>query len=379
MTLRLSALRACENAPQLTVSYRPAVPLDQVASLWQSVEAGAHPSFFLSWHWVGCWLREAGMTPDLLVAHCGDKPVGIVLLCREVRRWPIPSFHLTSAGCPRLDAPFIEYNGLVVDRDLAAEAGRVLIAALAALPRFRRRSGGWWLLFLPGIDGATRDLCEAGGLRLRDQVRRPSPFIDLNLVRQEGGDFLATRSRNFRGQVRRSLRLYEDEAPTSLKPATDLAEAFETLEALKTLHQHRWNKFGQPGAFSLPFFESFHRALVADAWPAGKIDLLRLDVGGRIVGCLYNFVHKGIAYAYQSGFDFASDARFKPGLVSHCLAVERYLRLGLDRYLLLAGESDYKTSLANGNETLHWAVARRSGLLDATVDLADRIVRRVVG
>jgi CelD/BcsL family acetyltransferase involved in cellulose biosynthesis len=206
-----------------------------------------------------------------------------------------------------------------------------------------------------------------GGLRLRITAERPSYLIDLAEIRATTGDYLATRSRNSRQQIRRSMRLFEDAGPLRLAPAASLDEALATLADLKILHQRYWRAKGKPGAFASPFFERFHRALVTDAWPAGKIDLLRLTVGTRTIGCLYNFVHEGQAYAYQSGFDFGSDGRCKPGLVSHSLAAQRYLDAGLRRYLLLAGEGQYKVTLATHSEPLYWLQAYRSGVAEGLV------------
>ncbi len=114
-----------------------------------------------------------------------------------------------------------------------------------------------------------------------------------------------------------------------------------------------------------------------EAWPQGQVDLLQLRAGSKIIGCLYNFVHDGAAYAYQSGFAYDEDARHKPGLVTHAMAAERYLSAGLGRYLLLAGESRYKTSLATAADTMHWLVVRRKGLRAAAGEWAEKAGRRL--
>ena len=53
--------------------------------------------------------------------------------------------------------------------------------------------------------------------------------------------------------------------------------------------------------------------------------MLRITAGGRIIGYLYNFVHAGHVYNYQSGFAYEDDPVVKPGFVSHYLAIEHYL------------------------------------------------------
>src|SRR6185312_3345625 len=32
--------------------------VDGLERMWRELEARADGSFFLSWHWIGCWLRE---------------------------------------------------------------------------------------------------------------------------------------------------------------------------------------------------------------------------------------------------------------------------------------------------------------------------------
>jgi CelD/BcsL family acetyltransferase involved in cellulose biosynthesis len=303
----------------------------------------------------------------------------LAILLRRAEGWHrlVPILHLTSFGDRQIDSPFIEYNGLLVEQDAAERVSRAMLDRLAALPRASRRDGGWRLLSLPGID---QDLCRLladSGLVVAERTRRPAPFVDLGSIRPLGTDFLATRSRNFRWQVRRSLRLFAEQGPVRLERAQTLDEAFVVFDQMKELHQRRWTERGQRGAFSSKFFERFHRRLIATAWADGKIDLLRLKVGDATVGCLYNFLHGGAVYAYQSGFHFTADARLKPGLVCHCLAIERYLATDLQRYLLLAGESDYKSSLASGFDLLDWVVVHRSGASDRMMALLSRLLRRL--
>ena len=76
-------------------------------------------------------------------------------------------------------------------------------------------------------------------------------------------------------------------------------------------------------AFASGFFADFHRALVTKQSDTGEIQLLRISAGKKLIGSLYNFVKNGRIYAYQSGFNYDPDPRLKPGLVSHCLAIEQ--------------------------------------------------------
>jgi CelD/BcsL family acetyltransferase involved in cellulose biosynthesis len=358
------------SSPVYTVAVEEGLTPERIAPLWQAVEDAARPSFFLSWSWVGCWLRQSGLSARLLTVRRDGEVIGLALLPhRSGRALPFapPVYHLTAAGDAEADSVCIEYNGVLARPDDRPAVVRALLSFVAAGPA---------LLRLPGIDGGLLAELADERLAIRVEASRASPFVDLAALRQAGVSFLDSRSRNCRQQIRRSIRLYEDDGPLQLSAAESLDEAQAFLDRLAELHQRRWRARQQPGAFAQPFFRRFHQSLITDGWPAGQIDLLRLSAGDRPIGYLYNFLYGGRAWAYQSGFDYGSDARLKPGLVSHALAAQRYLSLGLDRYQLLAGASRYKASLANGSEYLYWLTLRPAGWSGACLDLVHRLWRR---
>ena len=82
---------------------------------------------------------------------------------------------------------------------------------------------------------------------------------------------------------------------------------------------------------------------------------MRIAAGGRAIGYLYNFRHRGRVLAYQSGFDYAAaGARQKPGLTCHRAAIDLARREGATAYDFLAGGDRYKTSLANATTQMFW-------------------------
>ena len=61
-------------------------PLGDLAETWRSLERVAEPSFFQSWHWIGCWLEESGLRPRLLIARRGQAVVGLGLVQAAAER-----------------------------------------------------------------------------------------------------------------------------------------------------------------------------------------------------------------------------------------------------------------------------------------------------
>ena len=166
------------------------------------------------------------------------------------------------------------------------------------------------------------------------------------------------------------MRLYEREGKLVAQRARDVPEALRFLEELKELHQRTWTRRGETGSFAFPFFERFQRRLIATCLPRGTVEIVRVTCGERVIGYLYNFVWRGTVLAYQSGLAYEADARLKPGLVAHCLAIDIHLAEGAKIYDFMAGEARYKASLGEpGPEMYHlllqrptWALRLEFGL-----------------
>lgn len=330
------------------VELRLSAPPDwpTLAAAWRGLEARAAGSFFQSWSWVGC--RAAARYPDpiLLEARAGGETLALGLFNRRRGRLG-PALWLNASGDPALDVVYVEHNGLL----LAPAAPAALLADALRLALTR---GG---VVLPGVDAAHRTAAARAGAFVRD-IAHPSAaqWIDLAAVRAHPQGHLGLVSANTRQQLRRSLRAY---AGPQVERAATLDQARDWLAALAVLHQRTWTARGKPGAFAQPGFVAFHEELLATAWPRGEIDLLRIAAGGEVLGYLYNFVWRGQAANYQSGFDYAAAEATprKPGLTCHHLATMHYAAAGLAAYDLLAGEARYKSSLTQHATELHWIEA----------------------
>ncbi|WP_338663923.1 GNAT family N-acetyltransferase [Pararoseomonas sp. SCSIO 73927] len=326
----------------MQITAHPVRDLAQLGEEWRALEPGvAGLSFFGSWSWVGCLAEERYDDPVLLRARAGGRDLALALFNRRRGR-----LHLAESGDEALDAPFIEHNAPLVAAGAPEGTGAALLAAAWRVRGVRRLVLGGTA---PGLDGA------AGGIALR-RHQRPAPLLDLAAVRASGGDYLATRSANTRQQLRRSARALEKRGPLRLDRAADAGEALQWFERLRALHGETWKARGLPGAFATPFLLRFHRALIAAAAERGELDMLRVTAGGAEVGYLYNFRLGGRVSAYQSGL-VAGEAGSpeKPGLTCHAMAVERALEAGDAVYDFLAGDAQYKRSLANGAGALVWS------------------------
>jgi len=321
---------------------------------WRALEGQARGGFFRSWDFLGCEAAARFDAPVLLSVRDDGQDVALALCNRHGGR-----LYLQETGRPALDAVCVEHNGFLIRAGGAA----ALQAGMTAL-------AGRGPVVLSGIDDATLASARAAGLVVT-QKAQVAPVVDLAALR---GPYLESLSANTRAQIRRAMRLCA--APPVLAAAADLAQALDWFAAMVTLHQARWAVRGQKGAFADAAMVDFHRALLARALPAGSATLLRVSAGDTVLGYLYVLLGGGTAHVYQSGFIAAADARHKPGLICHALAVEHFRALGMTRYDLMAKADRYKTSLApGGGPSLHWVTLYPAGAWRGRLALAARALK----
>lgn len=308
---------------------------------WRALEAEAAPfSFFQSWTWVGCLAEDRFPDPVLVRATEAGRIVGLALFNRRGA-----ALHLGESGEAGRDCIYVEHNGPLVAAGAAGDLPALMLRAAWGVRGVGR-------IVLSGAPPSL--LAAAGGVSARER-QDSAPFVDLAAIGRGNGGLLATLSANTRSQVRRSARHFEAMGPLALaRPGSEAEEAAWFAE-LVSLHAARWRRSGLAGAFAEPFMGRFHAALLPRARERGEADLWRIAAGPETLGYLYNFRHRGTAYAYQSGLrEFPGIALARPGLVGHWLAVEEARASGLDRYDFLAGPARYKLSLATGSTPLAW-------------------------
>jgi len=221
----------------------------------------------------------------------------------------------------------------------------------------------WDELFLSGIvrNRVSDYLPGAERAQLHPLVTLSMPyhFVDCDVIRHTGGDYLSALSGNTRYQVRRAMRAYEERGPISFQIADTLEQARRYFEELRRLHQQHWVDKGAPGAFGSDFGLAFHHSLIESRFAKGEVQLAEIRAGKEPIGYLYNFVFDRVIYNYQSAFHYSTDAKLKPGLVSHCCAVQHNIAAGMKTYDLLMGKQRFKKNLATHSGEMVWLVLQK--------------------
>ena len=285
---------------------------------WEQLDAEGD-SVFRSWTWASCWWRAFG----------GDRPLRITKVTFEDGRLALVPLYLWRARPLRI-LRFVGHGpadelGVVGAGDLRAAS---LDAATAA--------GTWDALLAEHV---------AAGERPRDASYRLLRSVAAPTLRFDGNSwdaFLASKSSNFRQQVRRRERNLVRDHEVAFRLSTSGPELDAALDALFDLHRRRW---GQRSAFA-GRHETFHRAFAEAASHQGWTRAWLLELDGRPAAAWYGFRRAGVESYYQAGWD-PQIAESSAGTVLLAHSIRSALEDGMREYRFLQGDEKYKYRFAS--------------------------------
>jgi CelD/BcsL family acetyltransferase involved in cellulose biosynthesis len=342
----------------------------RVEATWRALEQQAKPVYFLTWAWMENWLAclPRADAPQLAVVERDGAAIAACFVGRRrlLRHRVVPSRarFINATGRDAYDELCLEHNAL-----LTVDPGTSLATLVQLLP------GEWDEVYVPACDAdafaALTAASLGSGLRVRVDREVANYHIDLAKVRAQG--YVPLLGSSTRAQVRKAQRAAGD---TTVEVARDEREALDIYEEMVALHQRSWRMRGQPGAFADPWFDVFHRRLIARRFRHGELQLIRVRNADLTIGCLYNFVAAGRVLFYQCGFGSPADRHLRPGYLCHAQAVEHCAQQGLAIYDLLGGDARYKQSLATDETRLIWGRVQRRRLQFALEDRARAWLKR---
>jgi CelD/BcsL family acetyltransferase involved in cellulose biosynthesis len=241
------------------------------------------------------------------------------------------------------------------DRHAAAEA-------LLTLLRERRRE--WDVMLaerLPPADGWSAML----GGRVVHHEESPTLAIE----GRSFDEFLASRSKNFREQVRRRDRKLRREHEVDIRLA-DATTLEADLDALFALHEARWE---DESAALRGVRESFHRDFAARALERGWLRLWVLEADGAARAAWYGFRFAQMDWYYQSGRDPAWEKQ-SVGFILLAHTVRQAFDDGMLEYRLLRGGEEYKGRFSSDDPGLE-TIALSRGVRGGGAQLVARVAR----
>jgi CelD/BcsL family acetyltransferase involved in cellulose biosynthesis len=333
----------------LTLDLESLGDLESARETWEPL-AERSGNVFSTWEWAATWWEVFGRDRPLMLAalrNGAGEPVAVLPLYLSSRR-PVRTVRFLGHGPA-------DQLGPVCD---AARLDEVMGALRGKLAE---RTFPWGLFIAERLPG---DHDWSALLGARTLERESSP------VMRTGGkswdEYLASRSRNFRDQVRRRERKLAREHALSFRLTT--RERFdEDFETLVRLHDARWGEGSQ--AFTGDF-ERFHRAFASRALDRGWLRLWVMEVDEQPVAAWYGYRFGNVEYYYNSGRDRAWD-QYRVGFVLLVNTMRAAFDDGVREYRMLRGGEEYKGRFATddpGVETV--ALARGAGRAASAIGVA---------
>lgn len=335
----------------------------------------------LDFAWLRCWWRLYGPVYGvgglrIITLWRGRQLAGVLPLYLALGRGGMLSascLRFISTGEAEFEETCPDYLNLLCHPGDEQECAQAAWRAVYAMP---------WdtleLLDLPADSPLLRwrgNASSAGKITITE--RGSCPIANLG----EGFEtYLAHLSAKSRKTARQEIRKAElSGAVLELVGAEDADHCFDDLVRL---HQARWVADGKPGCFSAPRFTEFHRQLVRQCSPSGRVVLARLSHQGQAQVVLYGFVTGAKFDLYQMGINPAARTLLhSPGTAANLLLMMKLVSRGITRYDFLRGNSVFKKSLATQQQDVVRLTCRRitaRALLDQMHRLSLGGLRRVL-
>lgn len=329
-------------------SFKLQSPTD-IQQQWLSLEQQADCAFFLSWAWVGTWLKT--YSPQAIVLQAWHQnnivALGIVVEQTERRHGIVFSktLRLHQTGKADCDQIFIEYNGFLTHRQYdKAQLETALIGYI-------NKHFSWQELTLAGIE-------QQQFSRFQQQLALPvyqhwstaTYGVDLCALSQAKISYAATLSANTRYQINRCLKLYQQKGEVKLVRMASPEAALASFHNMASWHIARWGDGPQQSGFVNAKFLQFHENLLLTV--AENVEVLELQVAAETIASIYNFIYNNKVYFYLGVAKPETSKQLKPGLLCHFLAIAHYQELGFSYYDFMGGEARYKQQLAQKQQQL---------------------------
>jgi CelD/BcsL family acetyltransferase involved in cellulose biosynthesis len=175
----------------------------------------------------------------------------------------------------------------------------------------------------------------------------PAPHVTLDA--EDFERWLASRSSNFRQQMRRS-RAKLEKAGATFRASADLEEAHRDLDTFAALHLERWDRRGGSAVIS-DGMVAMLRDVASDLHASGRFRIWNIDVEDKTI-CSLVFLNAGNEVGWWLGGWDEEWANQRPGLVGLVHAVDEAFERGAARFDLGAGSQQYKYRFADAESLL---------------------------
>jgi hypothetical protein len=341
---------------------------------WRDIMADSDASVFSSWEWLFPWWKYFGKGRDffILVLFSGKLPVAIfphyisrhrLLFMRDVG-----IIHTIGS-----DVTATDYLDFPIRRGMEE----------AALSRWidylMDRKREWSLVEIKDIAGQSPqypliiDAARSAGIITHESVKDRIPFAVTepeHIARRK----LEKKALRRLSEYERSFSRHHHYRFGTGAVNGDLERTFEIF---LTLHARRSTKTGRQTKLTTPPFSDFLYEACRLFDEVGRLFFTWISVGGEIAAIHLNFVMNGRLYYYNAGMD-ERWGKYRAGLILFSHEMAHAKQWGIDEYLFLRGNEDYKYLWAEDEHHLMLAHLTRPGVNRLLVS-ADLSIRSIMG
>jgi CelD/BcsL family acetyltransferase involved in cellulose biosynthesis len=312
--------------------------LEQFRGPWNSLlQANPASSIFQTPEWLAAWWQAFGDRKKLLglvFADSAGNIAGIAPLYTERRHFlglPCTTLRLVGAGSGDSDAldfivaPGYEKHCAQAFSDWLAGNSEWRLCSLETLPQNSLVAQH----LLQRIQEAT--------WRIESSLT-PNYIVDLPATWPV---YLSTLESSFRPLLTRYPKRLQSRFSVRMVRCERAEELKDHLQTLFTLHQMRWTRRGEPGAFSSANRRDFYFQMAGAFLQRGWLEFWLLQLDGETVGAQFCFRYNNTVYLLQEGFH-PKYAAEKIGYALRAHVLEESIRTGAQRYDFLGGADPYK-------------------------------------
>ena len=368
-----STMPSSDVAADLRLRFLPASARSEAMALWQSLEVKlSNQRLTCSSVWTDTWLDHYGdLVPfQFVIGVRHGTIIGIALLTQGVLQsagpFRLKTWHVGTAGEPELASICVQYNSVLCQPQDQLEFGQMLW-------NWAQRETNCDEFRLDGFDSTTVNPL----LALHPEAcveRRVAFYFDLKSVRESGEEPIMRLGSHTRANIRRTQR---DLGDVRVEWAESVERAELLFHQLVELHQARWNAEGLPGVYSSERFHDFHVDLLHRLFPLGRMSLVGVSAGNRLIACSQLLVDNNRTHFYQCG-RLPSSGRVSHGLILDYMCIQECLQRGFDEADFLGGVSEHKRRLSTNQAELAWVTWRRPNLKNSAIDTLRRVKRAAI-
>jgi len=324
--------------------------IEMIKTHWQCLEKRSQNSIFLSWQWIENWLKVVTEPLYLVKANKRGVIVGLGIFVERKRYAlgviPYKQWWLHKTGDKKQDQMWIEYNDFLLDNEDSKTIRNKIVEYLFKEKKLTQEIV-YGLTKLDVFDSFKEQL-KIMDMDSRTLLESKGHLIDYNKVSTD--DFSDLWSKNTRYQINRSKKILTQQGDISFRIITKTEEILGVFDNISDLHKKRWHNTKQGSGFSNALFKLFHERMITNNNEVLQISVLSLN--NKDIGFLMNYVYKNTVYFYLSALSDEFSSKVKLGMLLHSESIKYYREQKIFYYDFLAGDAQYKRSLANEKYTM---------------------------